>query len=263
VEQVHPVAAAGFSAAADVYERARPSYPAEAIDWLVRRVDLREGRTIVDVGAGTGKLTRLLVATGAHVVAVEPLPAMLERLVEAAPGAEPILGTAELLPLPDASADVITVAQAMHWFDQSRALPEFRRVLRPGGRVALVWNSRDLDDPLQAGLGRVLEPVRRRVPAQVDDAWREPFERSRLFGPFEVFRIPFAQLFTVEDLCDRVSSTSFVAAMPSEERAELLASVRALVDGVPEPFPFRYVTEIFVASAVDDDASGRGARHRR
>ena len=263
MEQVHPVAAAGFSAAADAYERARPSYPAEAVEWLARRVDLRAGRTVVDVGAGTGKLTRLLVPTGAHVVAVEPLPAMLARLVEAAPGAEAILGTAEQLPLPDASADVITVAQAMHWFDQSRALPEFRRVLRPRGAVALVWNSRDLEDPLQAGLGRVLEPARRRVPAQLDDAWREPFERSPLFGPFDEFRLPFAQLFTVEDLCDRVSSTSFVAAMPSEDRAELLESVRALVDGVPEPFPFRYVTEIFVAPAADEAAAGHGARHRR
>jgi len=260
VEQIHPVAAAGFSAAADVYERARPSYPAEAIDWLARRVDLREGRTVVDVGAGTGKLTRLLVPTGARVIAVEPLPAMLERLVEAAPGAEAMRGTAEQLPLPDRSADVITVAQAMHWFDQARALPQFRRVLRPGGSVALVWNSRDREDPLQAELGRVLEPARSKAPAQVDNAWREPFERSPLFGPFEVFRLPYAQFFTVEDLCDRVSSTSFVAAMEPEEREQLLGSVRALVDAVPEPFPFRYVTEIFVASAAD--APDHGARHR-
>jgi len=255
VEGVHPVAAAGFSAAADVYERARPSYPAEAVEWLARRVDLRDGRTVVDVGAGTGKLTRLLVPTGARVIAVEPLPAMLEKLVEAVPGAVATLGTAEELPLPDASADVITVAQAMHWFDQDRALPEFHRVLRAGGAVALVWNTRDLEDPLQAGIGRLLEPVRSRIPAQRDNAWREPFERSPLFGPLEVFRFPFAQQFTADDLCDRVSSTSFVAAMPHEEREELLESVRELVEGVPEPFPFRYVTEIFVTSVADGSAA--------
>ncbi|HEX6762224.1 MAG TPA: class I SAM-dependent methyltransferase [Gaiellaceae bacterium] len=250
MERVHPVAAAGFTAAAEVYERARPSYPAEAVEWLTRRVDLRAGRTVVDVGAGTGKLTRLLVPTGARVVAVEPLPAMLGKLVEAAPGAEAMLGTAEEIPLEDASADVITVAQAMHWFDQERALPEFRRVLRPDGAVALVWNSRDREDPLQAGVGRLLEPARSRIPAQRDNAWREQFERSPLFGPIEVFRFPFAQQFTADDLCDRVSSTSFVATMPAEEREQLLVSVRALVDGVPEPFPFRYVTEIFVAPAA-------------
>jgi SAM-dependent methyltransferase len=256
VDQVHPVAAAGFSAAADVYERARPSYPPEAVEWLAQRVDLRAGRTVVDVGAGTGKLTRLLVPTGAHVVAVEPLPAMLAKLIESTPDAEAILGTAEQLPLPDASADVVTVAQALHWFDQTLALPEFRRVLRPAGAVALVWNSRDLEDPLQLALGRVLEPARNRVPAQRDNVWRAPFERSPLFGPLEVRRFPFEQQFTTDDLCDRVSSTSFVAAMTPGEREELLVSVRALVADVPEPFPFRYITEIFVAEARD------GARRR-
>jgi SAM-dependent methyltransferase len=250
VEGVHPVAAAGFTAAADLYERARPSYPREAVEWLAERVDLRPGRTVVDVGAGTGKLTRLLVPTGARVVAVEPLPAMLERLVDAAPDAEAILGTAEQLPIPDDSADVITVAQALHWFDQKLALPEFRRVLRADGRVALVWNSRDLEDPLQASLGRLLEPARNRVPAQRDTVWREPFERSPLFGPLEVRRFAFSQQFTADDLADRVGSTSFVAAMAPAEREELLASVRELVAGVPEPFPFRYVTEIFVAEAA-------------
>jgi SAM-dependent methyltransferase len=250
VDRIHPVAAAGFTAAADLYERARPGYPPEAVDWLAGRVGLGPGRTVVDVGAGTGKLTRLLLPTGAHVIAVEPLPAMLEQLIETAPGAEAILGTAEELPLPDGSADVITVAQALHWFDQKRALPEFRRVLRGEGLVALVWNSRDLDDPLQAALGRLLEPARNRVPAQRDSVWRAPFERSPLFGALEVRRFPFAQQFTADDLADRVGSTSFVAAMRPEEREELLVSVRALVDGVPEPFPFRYVTEIFVAEAT-------------
>jgi SAM-dependent methyltransferase len=260
VEGVHPVAAAGFSASADLYERARPSYPPEAVGWLAERVELRPGRTVVDVGAGTGKLTRLLVPTGARVIAVEPLPAMLEKLTEAAPAAQAILGTAEQLPLPDACVDVITVAQALHWFDQELALPEFRRVLRPGGRVALVWNSRDLEDPLQVALGRLLEPARDRVPAQRDNVWRAPFERSPLFGPLEVRRFPFEQQFTADDLCDRVGSTSFVAAMEPGERESLLSSVRALVDGVPEPFPFRYVSEIFVAEAAD--RAGLGARRQ-
>ena len=104
-------------------------------------------------------------------------------------------------------------------------------------------------------LANVLDPARNRVPAQRDNVWREPFDRSPLFGPLEVYRFPFEQHFTVEDLCDRVSSISFVAAMSPDERESLLESVRALVDGVPEPFPFRYVTEIFVAAAED------GARH--
>src|SRR5579885_2647743 len=168
--RVHPVAAAGFGAAADVYERARPSYPQAAVDWLVARAGLGPGRTVVDVGAGTGKLTRLLVPTGARVVAVEPLPEM-RALIE---GAEVLEGTAEELPLDDASADVITVAQAFHWFDHDRALPELHRVLRPVGVLALFWNMRDLDHPLQRGVEDLLTPVRDGLVPQREGRWREP-----------------------------------------------------------------------------------------
>jgi ubiquinone/menaquinone biosynthesis C-methylase UbiE len=246
VADVHPVAAAGFSAAADVYERARPSYPQEAVAWLAQRLGLGQGRTVVDVGAGTGKLTRLLVPTGARVIAVEPVPEMLAKLVETVPGVEPIAGTAETLPLPDDSVHAVTVAQAMHWFDHSRALPEFHRVLRGDGALALVWNIRDLDDPLQARLERLLAEGRSTVPAQLENAWYEPIEASPLYGPLEERRFSFEQQFTAEQLCDRVSSTSFVAAMPPARRERLLGEVRALVAGVAEPFPFRYVTKVYV-----------------
>lgn len=248
MENVHPVAAAGFSAAADVYERARPSYPSAAIDWLARRVGLHEGRTVVDVGAGTGKLTRLLVPTGARVIAVEPLPEMLAVLVAAVPGTEALAGSAEALPLPDDSADVVTVAQAFHWFDLARALPEIHRVLRPEGALALVWNSRDLADPLQERLEGLLAGGRAALRSHLEQGWRSGLERSSLFAPVELERFSFEQQLTADDLCDRVSSTSFVAAMASADREELLASVRELVRGIPEPFPFRYVTEVFVTT---------------
>jgi len=249
VEQVHPVAAAGFTAGADVYERARPTYPAEAVAWLAERLGLGPGRTVVDVGAGTGKLTRLLVPFGARVIAVEPLTAMREKLREAVPGTEAMAGTAESLPLPDSSADGITVAQAMHWFDQSRALPELRRVLRSTGALGLIWNVRDLRDPLQERLDALLAPERAKVPSQLQRGWREPLESSELFGPLEERRFPHVQPSTVEDVCDRVSSTSFVAAMDDADRGALLEQVRQLLAGVPEPFPFRYEAEVYVASA--------------
>jgi SAM-dependent methyltransferase len=249
MEPVHPVAAAGFAAAADVYERARPSYPEEAIAWLAERLGLRPGRTVVDLGAGTGKLTRLLVPTGARVIAVEPVPEMLAKLVETVPGVEPMAGTAEALPIPDAGADAITVAQAMHWFDQTRALPELRRVLRADGALALVWNTRDLEDPLHRRLERLLAEARSTVPVQLEQAWRAPLEQSPLFGPLEERRFRFEQQFRAQDLCDRVSSTSFVAAMNPDARMQLLGAVRELVRDVSEPFPFRYVTEVYVADA--------------
>jgi len=248
-EGVHPVAAAGFAAAADVYERARPTYPPDAVAWLADRLGLAPGRTVVDVGAGTGKLTRLLVPFGPRVIAVEPVPQMLTKLREVVPGTEAMAGTAEALPLADASVDAITVAQAMHWFDHSQALPELRRVLRPSGSLGLIWNSRDLSDPLQKQLEALLAPAREMVPAQIELGWREPLRSSPLFGPIEERRFRNEQLSTAQDLRDRVTSTSFVAAMAPADRETLLDQVQALVAEMPEPFGFQYETEVYVTQA--------------
>jgi SAM-dependent methyltransferase len=248
--RVDPVAAAGFASAAELYERARPSYPEDAVAWLIERTGIGPGDTVVDVGAGTGKLTRLLVPSGARVVAVEPIAEMRALIV----GAEAIDGTAEELPFEDESVDVITVAQAFHWFDLDRALPELARVLRPNGFLVLVWNSRDLDDPLQREVEDLLAALRADVPAQEKRAWRAPLDASPLFGDREVRLFPYEQRFTADDLCDRVASTSFVAAMPAVEREELLARVRAIVHGVTEPFAFPYRTEVHVVPRTRDRA---------
>ena len=253
---VHPVAASGFAQAAEVYDRARPSYPLEAVAWMAERTSLGPGRTVVDVGAGTGKLTRLLPATGARVVAVEPI-AEMRALIGWSDEIEVVDGTAERLPLPDESADVVTVAQAFHWFDHERALPEFHRVLRPGGFLALFWNSRDLDDPLQNGVEKLLAPLRGAVIGQQQGTWRAPLDESPLFGAPEEEAFHYEQRFTTDDLCDRVLSTSFVASMGSVEREELLVRVRALTVGLDEPFPFSYRTEVHVIPRSRDRALKR------
>jgi SAM-dependent methyltransferase len=253
--RIHPSAAVGFASAAAIYERARPSYPQDAIDWLVAQTALGRGRTVVDLGAGTGKLTRLLLSTGARVVAVEPIAEMRAHIK----GAEVLDGTAEAIPLPDASADVVTVAQALHWFDQERALPEIHRVLREDGSLVLVWNMRDLDDPVQRGVEELLGPMRKEVPGQILGAWREPLAQSALFGPATVGEFRYEQQFTTDDLCDRVASTSFVAALPPVDREELLVRIRALTYGVAEPFAFPYKTEVHVIPRSSDrDESERG-----
>ncbi|MDX6476220.1 MAG: hypothetical protein QOH95_1731 [Gaiellaceae bacterium] len=246
--RMHPRAAVGFANAADVYERARPSYPQEAIDWLVAETGLGSEHTVVDLGAGTGKLTRLLLPTGARVVAVEPLAEMRAHIK----GAEVLDGTAESIPLADGSADFVTVAQAFHWFDHDRALPEIHRVLRQDGSLVLVWNMRDLDDPMQRGVEDLLQPIRGEVPGQLMGAWRDPLNRSILFGSANVRVFDYEQWYTTDDLCGRVASTSFVATLPPVEREELLVRVRALTHGVPEPFPFPYKTEVYVIPRSSD-----------
>jgi SAM-dependent methyltransferase len=252
---IHPSAAIGFASAADLYERARPSYPQDAIDWLVGQTQLGPGSTVVDLGAGTGKLTRLLLPSGARVVAVEPIAEMRAHIQ----GAEVLDGTAEAMPLPDGSADVVTVAQAFHWFDHDRALPEIHRVLREDGKLVIVWNMRDLDDPMQRGVEELLRPIRKDVPGQVLGAWRVPLHRSPLFGPATVGEFAYEQQFTTDDLCDRVASTSFVAALPPVDREELLVRVRALTHGVEEPFAFPYKTEVhLIPRSRDRDESERG-----
>jgi SAM-dependent methyltransferase len=250
LSRVHPSAAAGFARAADVYERARPSYPQEAIDWLVAQTGLGPGKTVVDLGAGTGKLTRLLIPSGARVVAVEPIAEMAAHI----DGAEVLDGTAEEIPLADGTADVVTVAQAFHWFDHDLALPEIHRVLRDGGSLVLVWNMRDLDNPVQRGVEDLLASRRAETPLRLLGTWRAPLAESPLFGPGVKGGFGYEQRFTTDDLCDRVASTSFVAAMSPLDREELLVRVRAVTHGLEEPFPFPYKTEVEIIPRTSDRA---------
>jgi SAM-dependent methyltransferase len=256
---VHPVAAAGFSAAADVYERARPSYPQEAVDWIAERARLGPGRTVVDVGAGTGKLTRLLVPTGARVIAVEPLAEMRAKLEAVVPAAQALDGTAESIPLADGAADAVTAAQAFHWFEPERAFPELHRVLADDGLLVLIWNTRDLEDPLQRQIEDLIEPRRGEVIMQESMEWRPPLERSALFGEIEERAFRHQQWMTAAALVDRVASTSFIAAMPDGDRQPLLERVRALVGDRREPFPFPYRTDVFlIPRSSDRPSNGRG-----
>jgi SAM-dependent methyltransferase len=214
--------------------------------WLAERLDLRPGRVVVDAGAGTGKLTRALVGTGARVVAVEPLAEMRRVLVEVVPQAEALNGTAEDLPLETASADAITAGAAFHWFDVPRALAEFARVLRPGGGLGLVWNIRDPAARIHQELDALLEP--HGAPAWQGRSFpaAEHFPQGE-FGPLERAEFTHEQRFDADGLVDRIASISFVAVLPDDERAELLAQVRALGERYDAPFPFPYRTEVVLS----------------
>jgi SAM-dependent methyltransferase len=241
---VHPSAARGFGSAAETYERSRPSYPAEAFAWLAERLGLGPGTTVVDLAAGTGKLTRLLVPTGATVIAVEPVEEMRAQLDAAVAGIVTLAGRAERMPLPDGHADAVTIAQAFHWFATDEALAEIARVLRPGGRLGLVWNSRDRDDDLQRAFTEIIEPLRGDEPTQYEGRWRRVLEESELFGPLEERRFRWEQSLDADGLAERAGSISFVAAAPAARRADVVARVRALAGDGTIRFP--YVTGAYV-----------------
>jgi SAM-dependent methyltransferase len=247
IVNVDPISAVGFARGAEVYERVRPEYPPEAVEWAVERLGLRPGAHVLDLAAGTGKLTRALVARGLSTLAVDPSPEMLAHLRAALPGVDARRGTAEAIPLADAAVDAVTVAQAFHWFEPQVALREIHRVLRPAGGLALVWNSRELDDPVQAAWGEVVHGAKGSVLRRETLDEREEIARSGLFGTLEEHERRWTQDLTVNEFVDLVGSRSYVARLDEPERKRVLARVRALGERLGEPIPFRYVTQVQVA----------------
>lgn len=216
--------AASFDRAADTYERSRPGYPGEAVDWL-----LESGpRAVLDLGAGTGKLTRALAGRVPTLYAVDPSPNMLAQLESAVPEAITAVGTAEAIPLPDASVDTVLMAQAWHWVDPARAVPEIRRVLRPGGVLGLIWNVRDESVPWVAELTRIIQPSA--AESFVADGEGLPDE----LGPVERLEVPWRRPFDRQGLLDLVSSRSYVISAPPDERERILHEVSGLLDSHPE-----------------------------
>jgi ubiquinone/menaquinone biosynthesis C-methylase UbiE len=186
------------------------------------------------------------VPSGAEVVAVEPLPEMRAQLAHQVPSASLVDGTAERMPLEEASADAVTVGQAFHWFDAEAAAAEIARVLRPGGALALVWNVRDLADPLQARVDELLRPVREDAPSEHEQPWRTVLAASPSFAAAEERSFPWVQRHTTAELLDRIASISFVAQLEPERRERLLAEVAGEVEALPQPFDFRYRTDVHV-----------------
>jgi SAM-dependent methyltransferase len=242
VSPVHSAAATGFARAAAEYERGRPDYPSAVLGPL----QLSPGLIVLDLAAGTGKLTRLLAGTGATVIAVEPVAEMRAAL----PSSVRVLdGTAEEIPLDAGTVDLVTVAQAFHWFDSDAALREIHRVLRPGGRLALVWNRRIETDPANDAIERILAPHRAGTPTHRLDEWRAPFDRTTLFGPLEEHLFENEQVLDADGMADRVGSISFVASLPDDTRAEVLAAARALAADGPVTVPYR--TEVQIAERLE------------
>jgi SAM-dependent methyltransferase len=232
--RIHEAAARGFEAAVERYERGRPGYPEDAVANLCRELGIGAGRDVLELGAGTGKFTALILGAGARVTAVEPVAGMRERLAATCPTAEVLDGTAEAIPRPDGAADAVVAAQAFHWFDGDRALPEIHRVLRPGGRLGLIWNARDEASDWAERLTAIFDRLSGDGPRYRDMRWRAPFQRTELFGPLHHQVAYHVQQVTREGFLDRVLSVSYVASAPEAERDRVVDEVGAILDTDPE-----------------------------
>jgi len=230
---IHRTARVGFQVAAEQYERGRPEYPDEAVRALVEHLRIGRGTVVLDLAAGTGKLTRQLAPAGPRLVAVEPVEAMRATLAWTVPGVLAIAGRAEAIPLADGSVDAAVVAQAFHWFEPDAALAELHRVLRPEGRLGLVWNVRDETVSLMAEFTRIIESHRGDTPTHETGAWRDAFARSALFTSLEKRSVRHEQRLDREGVVDRALSISFIAMLPDQERGRVTDEIRALLDRDP------------------------------
>jgi SAM-dependent methyltransferase len=267
VSGIHDRARQGFGRAGAVaaYERGRPGYPEEAVAELVRRLRVAPGATVLDLAAGTGKLTRQLLATGADLVAVEPVAAMRERLARALaprPGKAPggpawvrvVGGTAEAIPLRDGSLDAVTVGQAFHWFDGPRAVAELHRILRPGGRLGLIWNE---SRPVMAAITAILDRHAGDAPRYRDGRWRAAFDAGDGFTPLAERTFHHLHRLERAAVLDRFASISFIAALPDADRARVLAEIDQVIAAEPslagqDRIGLPYRTDLYWCTRRDD-----------
>jgi SAM-dependent methyltransferase len=232
---VHEVAEHGFGSEAETYERSRPSYPPDAVAWLVDALGVRPGARIVDLAAGTGKLTRLLESAGADLIAVEPVEGMRAVLAQVVPDVPVVAGAAEALPYATGSLDAITVAQAFHWFDADAAFAEFARVLGIGGRVGIIWNARDRSVDWVDRLWSIMDRVEKRAPWRDHEHWRDSALGDRPgFGPMHDVTFRHAQTLTPDLVVERFRGVSHVAVLPEDRRAAVLDEVRDVLATHPD-----------------------------
>lgn len=227
--KIHHSAAEGYAQGADTYVRGRPDYPPQVGTWLSDTLGLKPGLTVLELGAGTGKFTPRLLQTGARVIVVEPVQAMLDKLSTAYPEVEAHQGTAQAIPLADASVDVVLCAQAFHWFANPAALADIHRVLKPGGHLGLIWNLRDASVPWVQKLDALVNQWEGDAPRFYTGAWRQAFPFDG-FGPLEPQQFSQSHTGSVEDVIfNRVRSTSFISALAPAEREQVEQQLRAFV----------------------------------
>ena len=248
---VHTSAQQGFSTQAVTYAQGRPDYPRQLTGWLADTLHLDALSSVIDLGAGTGKFTRLLSTLAPTLIAVEPVAAMGAQLTKLLPDVRLVNGTAESIPLPAASADAVVCAQAFHWFSTETALAEIHRVLKPGGRLGLVWNVRDESVDWVAAITDIITPYEGDTPRFHTGRWREAFT-GKYFSEPEMTCFPYSHVGSPQEvIMDRFLSVSFIAALPEASKAVVTAQLQALIDTHPslkgrDTVAFPYQTQAYV-----------------
>ncbi len=249
VTGLHDTAAVGFERAADAYERGRPSYPTTAVAALVRATGAERRSTVIDVAAGTGKLTRLLSAAGlGRLIAVEPVEAMRRVCAATVPGVPVVAGLAQALPMRTGWADVVTVAQAFHWFAVPEALAELHRVLKPMGQVGLIWNVPETNLDWVGALELIADRHLGDTPNQRSGTWLSAFDDQPWFGPLSQQTFTSVQRLSPEGVVDRIASVSVIAALADAEHRAVRAELAELVATHPDT---RGRTEIALPHRTD------------
>lgn len=231
---VHHTAVEGYSTSAGAYARGRPGYPPETSAWLRDVVDLRPGRTVLEIGAGTGKFLPLLLETGADVVALEPVDAMRVEMARRFPEVNALTGTADQIGVPDGSVDAVVCAQAFHWFATPETLAEMRRVLRPNGVLGLIWNDRDTRVPWVAAMAAIIDAHEDDAPRYETGQWRQVFPATGFTALRELHARHVHTGSPDQVIVDRTLSISFIAALSAEQRAEIARQLRTLINDTPE-----------------------------
>ena len=261
---MHKAAEVGYQLAARDYERVRPSYPLRSLGMLTDALDLGPGKTVLDLGAGTGKFTRLLALTGARVIAVEPVAAMRERLAEVLPQVTVTAGLAEATGLPEQSVDVVVVAQAWHWFDAPAALAEAARVIRPEGALALVWNTLDLSVPWVAEYSQIYQLWRTdAVPGHSDGAWRTFFDQQPGWGPLAEGHIENPYVTDREGVLGQALTSSMISTLDDSTRAQVRCQLEAVLDRhglTRDRIEIPYVTDLYWTRRLAPATRGAGQR---
>lgn len=238
---VHDAAAQGFDREASTYQRARPSYHPDLVAHFVERYG---SGTVLEIGAGTGIFTRQIVDEGVSVVAVEPVQAMRQRLVDALPSVDVREGTAEALPVADQSYDTVVVAQSFHWFDWEPALNEIHRVLRRGGHLVTVWNVKNGAADWFRAYMEIVDRHAGDAPRHADMRWRAAIDGDRRYELVGDWCVDHPRPMDRQGVVARALSTSFIAALPDEDRQRVAEDLRQVLEEVAEPIQFPYRAEL-------------------